>query len=305
MRRVMVTGAMGFIGRRLVARLEEGGVEVLAVGLEGGRIGGVEVVGCDVRDLESVVRLVEKSRPEVIFHLAALSSHRGSMNKPFEYLSNNLGGVLTVLEAARRSGGTGVVFASSSSVYGLGEPPHREDSRLEPRSPYALSKYLGERLCKMYHDLYGVDCVVLRYFNVVGEGCSPESVFSVFARRIVSGQPLRVNGRWVDGAFRPAERDFVYVGDVVEATVRAGELGGFHVINVGSGRPTSVLELAELMMEEAGRRVGVEYGELGEEEALSSYADITRAERLLGWRPRTSLREAVKRYMEWFLGKGP
>ncbi len=297
---VVVTGGFGFIGSRLVGRLAGSGFRVGVVGLGGGIMpGGVEVLGGDVRDVDALHRVFAEKRPKVVYHLAAHTSHRGSIKHPHRFLSNNVDGTLSVLEAARRVGGVRVVFASSSSVYGLGKPPLREDSGLEPRSPYALSKYIGERVCRMYHDLYGVDCVVLRYFNVVGEGCSRESVFSVFATRILSGLPLRVNGRWVEGVFRPAERDFIYVGDVVEATVRAGELGGFHVINVGTGRPTSVLELAKLMMEEAGRRVPVEYGELGAEEALSSYADITRAKKLLGWEPTTSTREAVRKYIRW------
>ena len=294
----VVTGGFGFIGSHLVERLLGLGLRVGVVGFGGG-LEDVEMLGGDVRDVGMLVRVFSEHRPRVVYHLAAYTSHRGSVERPREFFSNNVDGVLSVLEAARRVGGVRIVYASSSSVYGVGEPPLREEMRPRPLSPYALSKYAGEELCRLYYELYGVGCVVLRYFNVVGEGCSGESVFSVFAGRILAGKPLRVNGRWVGGVFRPAERDFVYVDDVAEATVKAGELNGFHVINIGTGKPTSIMELAELMMEEAGRRVKVERGDLGPQETLRSYADISRARKLLGWKPRTSIQEAVRRYMEW------
>ncbi|MEM0454347.1 MAG: NAD-dependent epimerase/dehydratase family protein, partial [Nitrososphaerota archaeon] len=164
---------------------------------------------------------------------------------------NNVRTTLNVLEAARTTEPSPrVVFASSSSVYGDHQPPLREEMPPRPKGPYALSKWIGEELCKEYVRSYGLEVVTVRYFNVVGERCRSNIVFKVFADRIASGQPVDVNGRTVDGVFRPAERDFTYVGDVVEGTILAAERGRpGEIYNLGRGEPQSVLRLAELMME--------------------------------------------------------
>jgi UDP-glucose 4-epimerase len=273
---LLVTGAFGFIGSHLVERLLDIGEEVLAVGVAPPAEDNLEhltahrnahlmrVAVLDLADLNSFKRLLRSFQPSTIYHLAALASHRLSHRDPHPYLHNNLNTVLTVLEAARTTEPTPkIVFTSSSSVYGDNQPPLREDMTPKPRGPYALSKLMGEQLCRLYSEEYGLQCPIIRYFNVVGERCRGNIVFKIFADRIARGEPVEVNGRYVDGVFKPAERDFTYVRDAVEATILVGEKGvGSEIYNIGFGRPVSVAKVAELLMASMERRVKIVEKEL-------------------------------------------
>jgi nucleoside-diphosphate-sugar epimerase len=262
----------------------------------------MRVAVLDLADLNSFKRLLRSFQPSTIYHLAALASHRLSHRDPHPYLHNNLNTVLTVLEAARTTEPTPrIVFTSSSSVYGDNQPPLREDMTPRPRGPYALSKLMGEQLCRLYSEEYGLQCPIIRYFNVVGERCRGNIVFKIFADRIARGEPVEVNGRYVDGVFKPAERDFTYVRDAVEGTILVGVKGvGSEIYNIGFGRPVSVARVAELLMADMGRRVKVVEKELQPHETLVSYSDNRKARENLGWQPKTDLEEMVKRYAEWY-----
>ncbi len=315
---IIVTGAFGFIGSHVVEHLIKAGEEVVAVGLAPpsednlsyllrySQSGRLRIARLDVGSLEAVKTLLKTHQPPIVYHLAAIASHRLSMQDPYTYLHNNYNTVLAVLEAARATEPSPkIVFSSSSSVYGDNPPPLREDMPPRPRGPYALSKLMGERLCEMYSEEYGLRCPVVRYFNVVGERCRRNIVFRVFAERILRGEPVEVNGRTVGGVFRSAERDFTYISDAVEGTLRVGErIDGFDVINIGFGRPVSVRRIAELMMESLGRRVPILERELLPHESLLSYSDNSRARELLGWSPKINVEEMVARYAQWALGGG-
>ncbi len=314
---MLVTGGLGFIGSHLVERLIGLGEDVVALGhprlgenylddlLRAKGEGRLIALLLDLNDLNAVKTVLERFKPEVVFHLAALASHRLSVEQPHLFIDNNVRTTLNVLEAARTTEPSPrVVFASSSSVYGDHQPPLREEMPPRPKGPYALSKWIGEELCKEYVRSYGLEVVTVRYFNVVGERCRSNIVFKVFADRIASGQPVDVNGRTVDGVFRPAERDFTYVGDVVEGTILAAERGRpGEIYNLGRGEPQSVLRLAELMMELMDRRIEVRRRELAPHEALVSYSDSSKAQRELGWRPRVGFEETVRRYVDWYLAR--
>jgi nucleoside-diphosphate-sugar epimerase len=311
---LLVTGAFGFIGSHLVERLLDDGEEVVAVGVAPPAEDNLKhltahrnahlmrVAVLDLADLNSFRRLLRSFQPSTIYHLAALASHRLSHRDPHPYLHNNLNTVLTVLEAARTTEPTPkIVFTSSSSVYGDNQPPLREDMTPRPRGPYALSKLMGEQLCHLYSDEYGLQCPIIRYFNVVGERCRGNIVFKIFADRIARGEPVEVNGRYVDGVFKPAERDFTYVKDAVEGTILVGVKGvGSEIYNIGFGRPVSVAKVAELLMTSMGRRVKIVEKELQPHETLVSYSDNRKARENLGWQPKTDLEEMVKRYAEWY-----
>ena len=312
---ILVTGAFGFIGSHLVEKLLELGEKVIALSkpnppennyhyLVGHpKSSNLRVALIDVTDYDSLVKLIREEDVRLVYHLAAIASHRLSIDEPYKYLRVNYLSVLNMLEAARTCDPSPkIVFASSSSVYGDAPPPLREDMDPRPKGPYALSKFFGERLCKLYNESYGVECPIIRYFNVVGERCRRNIVFRIFAEQIINGQPVEVYGKWVDGVFKPAERDFTYIADAVEGTILVGEKARrSEIFNLGFGRPVSVLKVAELLMEALGRRVEVIEKELKPHEALISYSSNEKARKLLGWSPRVNIEEMVKRYAEWFL----
>jgi nucleoside-diphosphate-sugar epimerase len=310
----LVTGAFGFIGSHLVEKLLNIGEEV--VGLSNPRppednyryivrspnSKNLKIAYVDLRDFEATLQLLKNFEFEKIYHLAAIASHRLSINEPYHYLDNNYRALLSILESARIIEPTPkIIFTSSSSVYGDHQPPLREDLQPKPKGPYALSKFFGEKLCELYAETYGLDCPIIRYFNIVGERCRGNIVFKIFAENISSGRPVEVYGRWVNGEFKPAERDFTYVSDAVEGTIAVGEKAdGAEIFNIGFGRPVSVLKVAELMMEAFNRKVEVNFRELKPHESLISYCDNTRARNILGWKPKTDLEEMIQRYVKWF-----
>lgn len=310
---MLVTGAFGFIGSHLVERLLEKGEDVVAVGIAPPRedntgyllknrgLGRLHIVKEDVGSVQSVKSLFRSYQPSVVFHLAAIASHRLSKQDPYMYLHNNYNTVLAVLEAARATEPSPkVVFTSSSSVYGDNSPPLKEDMEPRPKGPYALSKLMGEQLCMLYSQEHGLECPIIRYFNVVGERCRGNIVFRIFAERILRGEFLEVAGRHVGSVFKPAERDFTYVADAVEGTILVGEkAGGCEVFNIGFGRPVSVMQVAELMLKGFGKNLPIINRELLPHESLVSYCDNTKAREKLGWKPRVDIGEMVARFVIW------
>ncbi|MEM3397524.1 MAG: GDP-mannose 4,6-dehydratase [Nitrososphaerota archaeon] len=310
----MVTGGFGFIGSHLVEKLLDMGEEVVVLSnpkppennykyiVSNPSSHRMKIVYSDMKDLGLMVNILRTFEVELVYHLAAVASHRLSIREPHVYLENNYMSLLNLLEAARAvEPSPKIVFTSSSSVYGDHQPPLKEDLEPRPTGPYALSKFFGEKLCKLYVDLYGLDCPIIRYFNVVGERCRGNIVFKIFAERIFSGDPLDVNGRWIDGEFKPAQRDFTYVSDAVEGTIAVGmKAKSGEIFNIGFGRPVSILRVAELMMEAFGKKVTVNFRELQPHESLISYCDNNKARIILGWSPKIDLEEMVKRYVEWF-----
>lgn len=314
---ILVTGALGFIGSHLVEKLLDLGEEVVALSIprppednyryiaSKPSSKNLKIEYIDLKDFEATVRLFKTFRFEKVYNLAAIASHRLSINDPYQYLDNNYRTVLNILESARIVEPTPkIVFTSSSSVYGDHQPPLKEDLEPRPKGPYALSKLIGEKLCELYAETYGLDCPIIRYFNIVGERCRGNIVFRIFAENIFSMRTIEVYGRWIEGKFEPAQRDFTYVKDAVEGTIAVGEkAGGREVFNIGFGRPVSILKVAELMMEAFNKKIEVNFKELKPHESLVSYCDNSKAKNMLGWSPKTDIEEMVQRYVKWFLSE--
>lgn len=307
-RRVCVTGGAGFIGSHLATALAGLGAEVAVIDdLSWGDRANLAEAGDRVRFVEGSILdgalLAEAvAGAAVVFHEAALTSVLGSVEKPAEYMSVNATGTVFVLEAARAAGAQRIVYAASSSAYG-DRGPHAMDESLMPfpMSPYAASKVAGEHLMSAYAVCYGLSTVSLRYFNIFGPRQAPDSPYSAviarFAARLLRGQRLAVYG---DGT---QTRDFTYVTNAVRANLLAGAraepLHG-EVLNIASGRSRTVLELIEAM----GRLLGVK-PEWDHEppragEVLHSRADITRAAKLLGYRPVADLEQGLKDTLAWY-----
>ena len=299
--RALVTGGAGFIGSHLVDRLVDAGygvrvVDDLSTGsLENirGRLsgGGVEFVEGDVRDASVVEGCMEGVG--VVFHLAAVTSVPFSVENPKVTFDVNVNGTVNLLRSCSKVK-CKLVFASSCAVYG--EPaflPITEEHSADPISPYAESKLVGEKYCLGVHERELCDAVVLRFFNVYGprQGLSEYSgVIRVFVDRCRQGLSLVVYG---DGE---QSRDFVHVSDVVDALVRSAECEAAvgEVFNVGTGKPTSINELAKAFLELSGLDVGIsrEVERVGD--VKRSYADMYKVESLLGYRAKVCLKDGLR-----------
>ncbi len=298
--KALVTGGAGFIGSHLAEGLVRRGHEVRVFdNLSTGSLDNlapvrdaVEVVIGDLRDDEAVNRAVEGV--EVVFHQAADPSVPRSISHPRDCYDINVLGTLNLLAAARDAGCRRVVFASSCAVYG-NDPrqPKSEELPPAPESPYASSKLAGEELCQVFTRVYGLEAVALRYFNVYGPRQSPDgpyaSVIPRFIADLKAGARPRVFG---DGE---QTRDFIFVGDVVEANLRAAtadEAVG-EVVNVGSGRSTSLNTLLTVLAPLIGNTVEPIYEAERPGDVRHSLAETSKARRLLGFEAQTSLAEGL------------
>ena len=306
MARCMVTGGAGFIGSHLCRRLVDEGHDVRVLdNLSSGRrenlaeiqdvVEFVEGDLCDEALLAEVIQGVD-----CVLHHAAVASVQTSVERPLFEQEVNAVGTLRLLEAARLVEVRRVVFAASAAAYGNNpQVPKREEMPPEPESPYAISKVMGEYYARVYTQIYGLEVVCLRYFNVFGPRQDPSSpysgVISIFAERILQGTAPTVAG---DGL---QSRDFVYVDDVVEANMRALTKSGIagRVCNIGSGRSVSILELVSVLNEVMGTALEPVFGSARPGDVRVSLADISRAREELGYEPMVSLREGLKRTLKW------
>jgi UDP-glucose 4-epimerase len=306
---VLVTGGAGFIGSHLVRALLERGDEVRVLdnfstgnranlqGLEGE----VEVIEGELRSYERVHRAVRGC--ELVFHQGALPSVPRSLQDPLTTTAVNVEGTLNVLLAARDEGVRRVVFASSSSVYGNQDSlPLSEQARPDPISPYGVAKLAAERFCVSFSRVYPLETVALRYFNVFGPRQDPRSEYAAVVPRFISeaaaGRPVPIYG---DGEQR---RDFTYVANVVEANLLAAEApdGNGAVLNIATGQSVSVNELAEAVARTLGRTVERRHLPPRPGEVRASWADVSAARALLGWRPRVGLEEGLRLTAESLVG---
>ena len=308
MARVLVTGGAGFIGSNLVRALLERGddVRVLDNFSTGNRVNldglDVEIVEGELRSYERVHNSIRKM--EIVYHLGALGSVPRSVQDPLTSNAVNVEGTLNVLLAARDEGVRRVVFSSSTSVYGSSrQMPTSEESPPDPISPYGVAKLAAERYCVSFARVYeSFESVVLRYFNVFGERQSPFSQYAGvvprFATAIAAGSPIDVYG---DGE---QSRDFTYVGNVVDATIRGGETPGAsgEIFNIAAGSSASVNTLADLIGTILGRHVEKRHLPSRAGDIRNSWADLSKAERVLGYRPQIGLEDGLRRTLEFLRG---
>jgi UDP-glucose 4-epimerase len=295
--RAVVTGGAGFIGSHLVEALVARGDAVVVVDdLRSGRIENLAGVGgrCELvtSDLAGDPVQDEFAGADVVYHLAGMADIVPSIERPRDYFEANVVGTFNALEAAR-AGVRRFVYVASSTCYGIPERyPTPESAPIDTRFPYAQTKYQGEELARHWHACYGMSTVSLRFFNVYGPRARTTgtygAVFGVFLAQKLAGEPFTVVG---DGTQR---RDFTYVTDIVEALMRAGEADGVdgEVINIASGRPQSVNRLVELL----GGEVTHVPWRPGEPDC--TWADIARAQALLGWEPKVSFEDGVAKMLD-------
>ena len=308
--KTLVTGGAGFIGSNLVRALLEAGHEVRVIdNFSTGNRGNLTDVGGDVELVEGELRSYERAHNavrgvELVFHQGALPSVPRSVHDPLTTTAVNVEGTLNVLLAARDEGIRRVVFASSSSVYGnSGELPRRETAAPDPIAPYAVAKLAAEQFCVSFSRVYEIETVALRYFNVFGPRQDPRSQYAavvpLFIQEIWAGRPVPIYG---DGM---QSRDFTYVANVVEANLLAATAEGVsgRILNIATGSPISVNELADTIGRVLGREVEKSYFPARPGEVRDSSADLTEARKLLGYETLVGLEEGLRRTAEFLLAE--
>lgn len=318
MRNILITGGAGFIGSHLVDRLLSEGVWQVTVvddfndfydpSIKRENVRGLasnpqfRLVEADIRDRKSLEQAFSETKFDCIVHLAARAGVRPSLLEPRLYLETNVNGTLNLLELAREQGVKQFVFGSSSSVYGTNvKVPFSEDDPIfNPISPYAATKAAGELLCHTYTHLYGMRIVGLRFFTVYGARQRPDLAIHKFAGLISAGKPIPVFG---DGSTR---RDYTYIDDII-AGVRAAmdySASDYEVINLGESRTVELRELIALLEDALGKRAEIDWQPLQPGDVPQTFADITKARRLLGYDPQTQIEEGIKKFVEWFRQPG-
>ena len=303
----LVTGGAGFIGSNIVGELVRRGETVRVLdNLATGHIENLDSVRQKIRWHEADIRDIESVRPDFegvdyVVHLAAIASVPRSIADPLTANSANIDGTLNVLLAARDSGISRVVFAASSSAYGDHPAlPRVESQEPRPLSPYALTKLTGEYYCKIFTQVYGLETVSLRYFNIFGPHQSPDSpysgVLSLFISAYMNGQTPTIFG---DGE---QSRDFTYVENAVDATLRActaPDASG-RVINVGTGERHTLNETIKILDRIFGRQVTPRFEAMRAGDVNHSHADISLARKLLGYEPAITFEDGLKKTVAWF-----
>jgi UDP-glucose 4-epimerase len=295
----VVVGGAGFIGSNIVDKLVEQNHEVVIIdNLSTGKMENINPkatlckVNIDDTDTETIECLVNCMKgTDTVFLLAAKARVQPSIENPVEYETNNTIGTLNVLKCASDAGVRRVVYSASSSAYGNTEKlPSVESDPVNPLSPYGAQKYYGEVMCKMFSEVYGLETVSLRYFNIYGErqnvGGAYAMVIGIFVDQLLNGKPMTIRG---DGEQR---RDFTYVGDVVNANILASQsekVGNGEVINIGNGDNRSINEIADMI---GGDKVNVD----PVIEPPETLADNSKAEELLGWKPKGNIDTWIPKY---------
>jgi UDP-glucose 4-epimerase len=301
--RILVTGGAGFIGSHVCDVFLASGHEVIALdNLSSGKKENldrrVRLVELDIRSPEAAT-LIEREKPQAICHLAAQMDVRRSVEDPRFDAECNILGMINLLEAARKAGVRKLIFSSTGgAIYGEQDVfPAPETHATRPVSPYGVSKASGELYLGYYKAQYGLDYVALRYANVYGPRQNPHGeagVVAIFSQRLVAGKPCTIFG---DGG---QTRDFVYGPDVARANLLAFEKDYVGAINIGTGIETDINELYRLLAEGAGSKEQAQYAPGKPGEQRRSCVDNALAKRVLGWEPTVSLRDGLRKTVEFF-----
>src|SRR3989440_3123424 len=316
MRSILITGGAGFIGSHLVDHLmseEDWRITVVDdfndfydPAIKRANIephisnSNFKLGEADIRDFYSLKEVFYEGRFDCVVHLAARAGVRPSLKEPRLYVETNINGTINLLELARENDVRQFVFGSSSSVYGENKkvPFSEDDPIFNPISPYAATKAAGELICHTFSHLYGMRIVCLRFFTVYGARQRPDLAIHKFAKLITEGKAIPVFG---DGTTR---RDYTYIDDII-AGVRAAidyNQTNYEVINLGESRTVELRELISLLEKELGQRAQIDWQPLQPGDVPQTFADISKARRLLGYNPQTPIEEGIRRFVEWFKG---
>lgn len=314
---ILITGVAGFIGSNLADALTcQDDIQIIGIDnfdnfyprdIKEANLSGLlpkanfNFIEGDIRDTTVVDSILENNKIDIVIHLAAKAGVRPSMENPLNYISSNVEGTTNLLESMRRHGVYKMVFASSSSVYGENEKiPFSESDAIDRIiSIYAATKLSGEKITKVYHDVYGFSIVNLRFFTVYGERQRPDLAIHKFFKSILKDEPITVYG---DGS---TSRDYTYVKDIVSGIIASKNYVLQHdhcyeVMNLGNNDPVKLMDLIKHIEAVTGRQARLEHKPIPTGDVPRTYADITKAQQLLGYSPTTHIAEGLKAFYQWY-----
>lgn len=321
---ILVTGGAGFIGSHLAEALLKTGYKVVAVDnfndfydpeKKRGNIiaiksqmaklsipeDHIQIIEGDIRNIEQMDKLFATYPIQLVVHLAAMAGVRPSISAPLLYNDVNINGTLNLLELCRKYGVKKFVFASSSSVYGNNKkvPFSETDFVDHPISPYAATKRAGELICHTYHHLYGMDIACLRFFTVFGPRQRPDLAIHKFTKLLINGEEIPFYG---DGT---TERDYTFIDDIIEGVVKALQWvqagqGLYEIFNLGESRTVNLKEMVTTLEKVIGKKAKLKVLPMQPGDVTRTYADITKAQKILGYHPTTTFEEGIKQFIQWY-----
>jgi len=321
---ILVTGGAGFIGSHLTEALLKSGQKVVvldnfndfydpvikrenikAITTKMAQLGipedHIQIIEGDIRDPEQMDKLFASSSIQLVVHLAAMAGVRPSISAPLLYNDVNINGTLNLLEMCKKYRVKKFVFASSSSVYGNNKKvPFAETDFVDhPVSPYAATKRAGELFCHTYHHLYGMDIACLRFFTVYGPGQRPDLAIHKFTKLIINDEEVPFYG---DGT---TERDYTYIDDIIDGVVRAIQWvqngqGQYEIFNLGESRTISLNEMVATLEKVIGKKAKLKVLPMQPGDVKRTYADITKARKILGYHPVTAFEDGIEKFVQWY-----
>lgn len=310
-KKVLITGAAGFIGSSLADDLLAKGFSIMGIdNFDSFYTRDIKETNIsnalkhnlysfqegDIRDMEFLNSCFSGFRPDIVIHLAAKAGVRPSIKNPASYYDVNVNGTLNMLEAMRKNKIGRMLFASSSSVYGNNKKiPFAESDNVDfPVSPYAASKKACELLCHTYHHLFDMDIFCLRFFTVYGPRQRPDLAINKFTRALLNDEPITLFG---DGS---TSRDYTHISDILQGIGQAMEnLKGFGIFNLGESNAISLKELVALLENSTGKKADIKYLPMQDGDVLRTFADISRAKSVLGYNPVVNIADGISNYVEW------
>lgn len=312
---ILVTGSAGFIGFHLCKRILEKYSDITITGVDNMNnyynpllkekrneilmnYNNYNFLRIDFSDWDVLFNALKDVEIDLIVHLGAQAGVRYSLKDPWSYERSNILGTLNVFELARKFDISKVIYASSSSVYGGNEkiPFSEEDSVERPVSLYAATKRANELMAYTYHHLYGIKMVGLRFFTVYGEFGRPDMAYWKFTKNILLGKEIEIYN------YGNMERDFTYISDIIEGIISAIEKSfEYEIFNMGNSKPVKLMYFIELIEKYLNTKAKKKFLPMQKGDVLRTYADLTKSEKLLGYKPKVSIEEGLKRFCNWFL----
>ncbi len=308
---ILVTGCAGFIGWKVSQLLLEMNKKVIGIdninnyydpALKKWRLNSLKSLPsfifykADIGNYKKLKDLFKENKIDAVINLAARAGVRASVENPWVYLDTNTKGTLNLLECSREHKVKKFVLASTSSIYASLDMPFKETSKTDtPLAPYSATKKGAEAICYAYHYLYGLDITVVRYFTVYGPAGRPDMSIFKFVKNMNAGKAIPVFG---DGN---QTRDFTYIDDIADGTIRALRPAGYEIINLGSDHPVKLNYVIKLLEKNLGKKAKIKRLKRHPADVTATWANIEKAKKLLGWKPKMSLEQGIEKTVKWFL----